>query len=328
MKPYKVAVLGPIPRDTITTHHGEVIKKYGCATHTAIAISNLLGNKGTVYPVTHVRKTDHPAIIELLEPYSNINTDYISDKADRGDVIHLKFVDQNKRLEKQTAFMTPILPADVEPLLDCDVFVCVPVTDFEVPLETLKYIKKNSDASIVFDAHGPTTALTNHGERVTKFWVDRDVWLPYIDVLKMNKEEANLSWFEHEYDEDELEGNHEIDEALLPQFAMHSLKHGLKSLFVTLDAYGVMVYTMENGELKQQHVPSVPVEHVIDTTGCGDSFAGGVAFSLLLNPDDSIRAAQYGNAMGAQRTQGKTFEVFKSLEETNLMLEHAYGKPL
>ena len=87
-----------------------------------------------------------------------------------------------------------------------------------------------------------------------------------------------------------------------------------------------MVYTLVDGELHQQHVPSVHVEHVIDTTGCGDSFAGGVAFSLLLNPDDTIRAAQYGNAMGAQRTQGKTFEVFKSLEETNKMLEDTYGE--
>jgi adenosine kinase len=326
MKAYKVAVLGPIPRDTITTHHGEVIKKYGCATHTAIAISNLLGVQGTVYPVTHVRKADHQAIMELLEPYDNIDTSHISASKDRGDVIHLKFVDQNKRLEKQTAFMAPILPEDVEALLDCDVFVCVPVTDFEVPLETLQYIKANSSASIVFDAHGPTTALTNHGDRVTKFWVDRDVWLPYIDVLKMNKEEANCCWFEHEYDEDELADNHEIDEANLPAFALHCLKQGLKSLFVTLDAYGVMVYTLVDGELHQQHVPSVHVEHVIDTTGCGDSFAGGVAFSLLLNPDDTIRAAQYGNAMGAQRTQGKTFEVFKSLEETNKMLEDTYGK--
>ncbi len=24
--------------------------------------------------------------------------------------------------------------------------------------------------------------LTVRGERVTKFWVDRDLWLPYIDV--------------------------------------------------------------------------------------------------------------------------------------------------
>ncbi len=33
-----------------------------------------------------------------------------------------------------------------------------------------------------------------------KFWIDRDQWLPYIDVLKMNLEEANASWFKKEYE--------------------------------------------------------------------------------------------------------------------------------
>jgi adenosine kinase len=325
MKKMKVAVLGPIPRDYIITHNNEEIQKYGCVTHTAIALSNLLGSEGTVYPVTHIRKSDAPGIAELFGNYTNIDTSYISSEADMGDVIQLKFTDQNNRIETQTAFMKPIMPEDVKDLLDCEVFVCVPVTDFEVPLETLQYIKENSNASIVFDAHGPTTALTTRGERVTKFWVDRDLWLPYIDVLKMNLEEANCSWFQNEYTLEELRHNDEIAMEQLPLFAEHCLRQGLKSLFVTLDARGVMVYTMENGRLKQQLVPSVPVDHVVDTTGCGDSFAGGIAFSMLLAPDDPIKAAQFGNAMGAQRTQGKTFDVFKSLEETQTILDNTYS---
>lgn len=324
MTKHKVAVLGPIPRDHIITHNNEVIQKYGGATHTAIAISNLLENIGVVYPVTHVRKQDAQGIKDLFAPYTNINTDYISSEADQGDVIQLKFVDQNKRIETQTAFMKPIGPEDVKPLLDCEVFVCVPVTDFEVPLETLIYIKENSNASIVFDAHGPTTALTVRGQRVTKFWVDRDLWLPYIDVLKMNLEEANCSWFQNEYSLEELEHNEEIDPEQLPKFAAYCLQHGLKALYVTLDSRGTMVYTLQNGVLHQELVPSVPVETVIDTTGCGDSFAGGIAFSLLDNPKDFIKAAQFGNAMGAQRTQGKTFEVFKSLSETEKILAETY----
>jgi len=324
MKPHKVAVLGPIPRDYIITHHNEEIQKYGCVTHTAIALSNLLGAEGTVYPVTHIRKSDEDAIMSLFGRYKNIDCSHISSSADMGDVIQLRFTDQNNRLETQTAFMKPIMPEDVEPLLDCDVFVCVPVTDFEVPLETLQFIKANSNASIVFDAHGPTTALTTKGQRITKFWVDRDLWLPSIDVLKMNREEANCCWFQNEYTLDELEANEEIEEEQLPVFAKHCLEQGLKSLFVTLDEKGVMVYTLKDGQLRQELVPSVPVQHVVDTTGCGDSFAGGIAFGLLLSDSDHILAARYGNAMGAQRTQGKTFDVFRSRQETDEILRNHY----
>jgi adenosine kinase len=325
MKKHKVAVLGPIPRDYIITHENVVIQKYGCVTHTAVVLSNLLGDLGTVYPVTHIRKSDEKGIELLFDSYKNVVTDFISSEADMGDVIQLRFTDQNNRIETQTAFMKPVTPEDVAKLLDCEVFVCVPVTDYEVPLETLRYIKENSKAAIVFDAHGPTTSLTVRGERITRFWADRDLWLPYIDVLKMNLEEANCSWFQNEYTLEELQNNDEIAMEQLPHFAMHCLSHGLKALYVTLDSRGVMVYTLNNGELVQSLVPSIPVEKVIDTTGCGDSFAGGIAFSLLIDPENYIRAAQFGNAMGAQRTQGTTFEVFKSLAETQAILNANYS---
>ena len=71
-------------------------------------------------------------------------------------------------------------------------------------------------------------------------------------------------------------------------------------------------------------VPAVKVENVVDTTGCGDSFAGGVGFGLLQDASDYVSAARYGNALGALRTQGKTFAVFKSLEETDKIIQATY----
>ena len=74
-------------------------------------------------------------------------------------------------------------------------------------------------------------------------------------------------------------------------------------------------------------VPAVKVQRVIDTTGCGDSFAGGLGFGLLQKPTDYIQAARYGNALGALRTQGKTFDVFKPLKETNDIIKKGYMCP-
>lgn len=326
MPKYNVAVLGPIPRDHITTHHGEVIEKYGCATHTAIGISKLLGDEGTVHLVSHVRKKDEDAIKQLLASYANINVDYITSDADQGDVIKLRFVDQNKRLEKQTGFMNPIIPEDIEELMHCDVFVCVPITDYEVPLETLKYIKGNSKGKIIFDAHGPTNTLTITGDRLIRFWVDRDQWLPYIDVLKMNLEESMCCWFEKEYDIEDLGEFETHTTEHLPKLAEHVLNKGVESLIVTLDAEGGAVFFKENGNIRHEMVKSVKVEHVIDTTGCGDSFAGGLGFGLLEEPNNYIRAAKYANALGALRTQGRTFEVFKSREETDALIFENYGE--
>lgn len=319
----RIAVVGPIPRDHIVTHQGDLIQKWGCVTHPVIALSVMAGDQIEVVPVSHVRKVDVDNVKEVFKGHRGINLDHITSKNDQGDIISLRFVDQNNRLERQTGFMDPILPEDVEPLLNCDVFVFIPISDYEISLDTLKYIKKkNKKSTVIFDAHGPTTACLFNGQRMRKFWVDRDQWLPYIDVLKMNIEEAQASWFKKEYESQDF--TEEISVKEMNAFARHCLDRGVKCVYVTMDSRGCMVYTRNRGKFEEQMVPAVKVEHVIDTTGCGDSFAGGIGFGLLQNPKDFIQAVRYGNTLGALRTQGKTFAVFKSLEETNKIIRETY----
>lgn len=326
MRSYHIAVLGPIPRDHITTHTGDIIEKYGGVNNPVIAISKLLEDQGTVYPVTHVRKSDHGPVNDILKDYKNVNLDFIRSEADMGDIISLTFVDQNKRIEKQTGIMNPITPADVAGILHCDVFVCVPITDYEVPLETVKYLKESGKGVVIFDAHGPTNTLTVQGDRTMRFWADRDVWLPYIDVLKMNLEESHACWFKKEFSIEELADFDFESTDHLSDFATHVLARGVKALIVTLDSSGGVLFTQKNGSVHEQRIHSVRVDHVVDTTGCGDSFAGGLGFGLLENSTDYIRAMKYANALGAQRTQGRTFEVFKSKAETDDIIVRNYGE--
>lgn len=320
----RIAIVGPIPRDHIVTHTGDLIQKWGCVAHPVIALSTMVGDAIEIIPVSHVRMTDQDNVREVFKGYRGVNLDHITCENDQGDVISLRFLDLNNRIERQTGFMDPIVPGDFKDLLDCEIFVFIPISDYEVSLGALQYIKKKSKKCIVvFDAHGPTTACLFRGERQRKFWLDRDLWLPYIDVLKMNLEEAHASWFRKEYESADFDREITSDEMRL--FAEHCLDHGVKCLCITMDSRGCMVYFRSGRKLQEVHVPAVPVDHVIDTTGCGDSFAGGIGFGLLQDPKDFVRAAQYGNALGALRTQGKTFSVFKSLEETDRIIESTYG---
>jgi sugar/nucleoside kinase (ribokinase family) len=321
----RIAILGPIPRDHIVTHQGDLIQKWGCVTHPVIALSVMAGEQIEIVPVSHLRQVDLDNVVEVFNGYPGINLKHLTTKNDQGDIISLKFIDMNNRLERQTGFMDPIMPDDVKKLTDCDVFVFIPISDYEISLETLKYLKKKSEGTIIFDAHGPTTACLINGERMRKFWIDRDQWLPYIDVLKMNLEEAHASWFKKEYESQDFLESEDVDRDVLRQFAVHCLSKGVKCLYITVDSRGCLVYYNERGKLKEEMVPAVRVENVIDTTGCGDSFAGGIGFGLLQKPRDYIQAARYGNALGALRTQGKTFAVFKSLDETNQIIRDTYS---
>lgn len=318
---YRIAVVGPIPHDTIITHNGETIIKYGCVSHPTIALAKLMHNIGNVIPITHVHQKDYDAIKTLFSDYSNINTNGIYKNKDQGTIIELKFLDQNNRRERQIANMSPIVAEDVKPFLDVDCFVFVPITDFEIQLNTLKYIKQNSKAKVIFDAHGPTTYVTDEGKRLRKYWNDKAEWLPYIDVLKMNLEESLCCWFDNDYSNEDFYNEDSTEH--LDDFAEYVLDQGVKVLYITLDSRGCAIYSRENTVTKKDFVTSVPVENVIDTTGCGDSFAGGLAFGFTMY-NDAIKAAHYANTLGARRTQGKGFDVFKSLDETNSIINKNY----
>ncbi len=317
-----VAVLGPIPRDRVITHRDETFDKYGCVLYTAAAMATLLGDGGTVYPIVHVSKEDEEPISQLLSAFPNIDLTGLRSATDRGDVVELRYVDQNTRIERQTGFMSPILPQDVEFALDADAFVCVPITDYEVPRGTLEFIRARSTGTIILDAHGPTVALGPGGERRARLWVERDSWLPSIDILKMNLEEAGRSWFEAD-----TPATGAVDERVwVALLAEHCLHQGVQAVCVTLDANGCLAYRLgPGGQLDGHYVPAVPVDDVVDTTGCGDSFAAGLAFGYL-GHGDILAACQYGNALGAQRCAGRELAIYRSLPETQAQIVDAYAQ--
>jgi sugar/nucleoside kinase (ribokinase family) len=320
-----VAVLGPIPRDRIITHRGEVFEKYGCALYTVAALAALLDPADRIYPIVHVRRQDEEAIKELLAQFPNVDLTGVRSASDHGAVVELSYVDQNTRIEQQTGFMDPITPADVEFALHADAFVCVPITDYEVGQATLAYIKEHSDGSVLLDAHGPTSTLVLGGERRRRLWVERDSWLPHIDLLKMNLEEAGCSWFPSPDALERHDAGAPIPAEQLPEFAEHCLRHGVKAVCVTLDQRGCNAYWLDgDGDLVEQNVPRIPIENVVDTTGAGDSFAAGLAFGYLQDAH-IVKAAQYGNAMGAQRCTGSGLDVYLPREETDKQLAATYG---
>jgi len=320
-----VAVLGPIPFDRVTTHRGDVLEKFGCALYTVAALSALLGPEDRICPVVHVRKQDEAKIKALLSQFRQVDLTGVRSTLDRGDVVELEYLDQNRRAERQTHFMAPIRPEDVEFVLDADLFVCVPITDYQVSQDTLRYIKQNSSGTILLDGHGPAVALTKGGGRANRLWIERDAWLPYIDILKMNLEEAGCSWFPSGASAATTTADPLAMEDL-PRFAEHCLDRGVKGICVTLDERGCAVYYRDaNGVMQEDLVDRLTVKQVVDTTGCGDSFAAGMGYGYQVTKN-FVQAARYGNAMGAQRCAGTELAVYLPLEETNRQLDEAYGK--
>src|SRR6202042_441762 len=113
----------------------------------------------------------------------------------------------------------------------------------------------------------------------------------------------------------------------LRALARHCLDRGVRAVCVTLDEHGCVAFHRDgSGRIAEEFVDRIKVEHVVDTTGAGDSFAGGLAYGYLAYRNYVV-ACQYGNAMGAQRCTGTELGVYLPREETERQIRAAYGPP-
>jgi sugar/nucleoside kinase (ribokinase family) len=107
--------------------------------------------------------------------------------------------------------------------------------------------------------------------------------LPRVDMLTLNDEEARL-----------LAGEHNLVKA-----GRAILKMGPKVLLVKRGEYGVLQFNRE----RMFAVPAYPLEEVLDPTGAGDTFAGGVMGYLARHgrlTESSLRTAVvYGSVLAS-----------------------------
>lgn len=107
--------------------------------------------------------------------------------------------------------------------------------------------------------------------------------LSRVHMLVINDEEARLL----------------SNERNIVRSAQSILKMGPRSLLIKRGEYGIIQFSGDS----MFAVPAFPLEEVVDPTGAGDSFAGGVMGELArsgdLSPAGLRRAIAYGSVMGS-----------------------------
>lgn len=126
--------------------------------------------------------------------------------------------------------------------------------------------------------------------------------LSAVDLLIINEGEARL-----------LSGEHNIIRA-----ARAIQRLGSFDLVIKRGGYGAILF--HNDEIFA--IPSYPLEEVIDTTGAGDSFAGGVLGSLSIEPTRIRKALIMGNLVASFTVEA--FSVERLVTLTWPMLKERY----
>ncbi|MCK6438801.1 MAG: PfkB family carbohydrate kinase [Planctomycetes bacterium] len=137
---------------------------------------------------------------------------------------------------------------------------------------------------------------------ITSARKDLEKLLSRIDGVVMNDGEARM-----------LTGEHSLVRA-----ARALLKHGLKLVIIKKGEHGALAMTPDYTIV----VPAYPTEAVVDPTGAGDSFAGGVmgylALAGELNPGTLRKALRYGTVTASFQVEDFGLERHLSLGRADI----------
>ncbi len=200
----------------------------------------------------------------------------------------------DERRQRVLAMSDPFVQSDIDNL-SADYFhlgTLLP-SDFSIPL--VAFLKQRGRVSI--DAQGFLREVV--GEEVkARQWKDKELFLKYIDIIKVNEEELFA-----------LTGTNDIARG-----ASQIAEMGPEEVIVTLGSKGSQI--LYKGEMFT--IPAYYTPQVVDSTGCGDTYMAGYLYCRALGFSVE-RAGRFAAAMCTLKLQ-KSGPFDASIEEVERLI--------
>lgn len=289
MPRYKITIIGTINRDTIIFHDGKKTESFGGILYNIAALSGLGGNQVEIYPVCNLGYDIYEEVIKILIKYKNVKSDGINKVNKKNNHVYLSIDNKHNKKEILKNCVPAVNSHQIKPFLDRHVLLINFTSGFDIGLEDLKRIRKNTKALIYMDIHSLTLGRDRSGKRYLR---SPRRWREY--VKQANIIQTNLAELEV-LSGRELKHTKEIGE-----FGNYLLSLGPDVLLVTLGDKGALMIFREEDQVKFEKSAGIKVGGFKDTTGCGDVFSAGFLINYLCTKN-SIQSLDFANRKAAEK---------------------------
>jgi sugar/nucleoside kinase (ribokinase family) len=287
----KIVVIGHLCLDVIHQPGENGMREfqgYGGIFFSVATLANLLPDGGSIIPVFGAGKETHPAVVDRLGTYPNVDTSAIYKFDAPTNEVHLYYEDDQHRTECSKNIAEPIPFKRIKPHLDADMVLVNMVSGFDITLETLDEIRmtlRERHVPLYFDVHSLSLGVAADATRFRRPLIDWRRWLFWLHTVQMNEEErAGLA--EEKFSEE--------------AFAKQVTALNTPTMIVTRGSRGCSLYVDERKHLSHHTVPAVPVERSVDSTGCGDVF-GAAYCAMFLAKRNTLEAATFANTIASHK---------------------------
>ena len=251
----RLAVIGHITKDRITTPHGFKEMPGGTAFYFSHALQKL---NESLNLVTKASNND----LHLLETIDRkiVNLSFLSSlKTTTFENIYPDQSDHRKQLVHEIA--EPFSLKDIQDA-SFDLVHLGALTCHDFSPEFIIELSRNSRISL--EIQGFLRSIKN-GEVEYRNWDQRETVLPFVHVLKANEDEATI-----------LTGESNIHDA-----AQWIAARGVQEVVITMGSKGSMVLCQG----KFYEIPAYPPHTLVDATGCGDTYMAGYLYQRNRSTD-------------------------------------------
>lgn len=270
MKSPKLTIIGTITRDTIILPDGKKSESFGGILYNIIPLAYLAPENLRITPVCNLGADIYGKVLLFLKGFKNINTSGICRVNENNNHVYLHYDQKWNHKEILKNLVPEIKFHQVKPFLKCDYILINFISGFDINLDCLKKIRRETDARIFMDVHSLVLGLKKDGKRFNRL---PDFWEEYIaqaDILQMNLKEMKI-----------LAGRSLVTLKDLNSFAGKLLSLGPEILLITLGRKGALAYYKNKGRLRCHKTQSFKIKDFADPTGCGDFFSAGFLLAYL-----------------------------------------------
>lgn len=287
----KFMIIGPLTKDRIVKKD-KVFDTVGGGVYYQSAVISGFRMENTVITTLSLRDKD---LLQQFRETTHIIPVYTKDTMEFENI----YPDDNPnhRIQKSRVPVNPIKPSffhDIN-LQEYDVMLLSPLSPYDMPLETIKYLHKQ-DIPIYLGAQGYLRHVQND-KVVLKPWEDYRSFLKLVDYLFLDELEARV-----------ILGNSSDNCA---EIAKVLSTFGPEEVIITRGDRGAVIYSKNPiGNSNSYDIPAFPPEEIVDPTGLGDTFMAAYA-AKKQETDDPQECGRFASHVSSIKMgqKGALFEI-------------------